>query len=160
LLVVEAVVLGFDVDVVTTELAPCGATKTFLRAFPLSVGAELGGANTLAAAYDPANHDLAYLDAQRTGLQAVGAEPFLRFGSILETRFARAGPLNAFHCIVSGPGAPNATWSRSNVRRTRIRRSTRASCATRYATYKGSSPTRATKASSPRPDSERRGVQG
>jgi len=76
------------------------------------------GANTLAAADDPANYDFTYLDAQLAALVALGVEPFLCFDYMPFTLSSEQDPQNANNYNVTQPGTPFASLSFSNGIRT------------------------------------------
>ncbi|MHC4160844.1 MAG: hypothetical protein ACYSUM_01765 [Planctomycetota bacterium] len=76
------------------------------------------GANTLAAADDPANYDFAYLDAQLTALVGLGVEPFLCFDYMPFTLSSEQDPQNGNNYNVTQPGVPFASFSFSNGIRT------------------------------------------
>lgn len=76
------------------------------------------GADTLAAADDPASYDFTYLDAQLAGLVAAGVEPFLCFDYMPFTLSSEQDPLNPFNFNVTQPGTPYALLSFSNGIRT------------------------------------------
>ncbi|MHC4973726.1 MAG: GH39 family glycosyl hydrolase [Planctomycetota bacterium] len=76
------------------------------------------GANTLAAADDPANYDFTYLDAQLGALVALGVEPFLCFDYMPFTLSSEQDPQNGNNYNVTQPGTPFASFSFSNGIRT------------------------------------------